>query len=226
MTAATGRSALAAAARAVGLAAVSAVSAGLVFTLAASGIHRLSGNRMAPWILGRAAGVCAYVLLVVLVISGQFLSHPARANWRRPSTATRIRAHIVIAAFALTFLVVHVLVLATDRYAHVGWWGALVPMGAAYRPVPTTLGVIAAWAGLVAGLTAHFAGRLPRRVWWPIHKVAAAVFALAWVHGVTGGGDSAALRTMYLATGAAVIVGAIARYTARTPADRVAELQR
>ena len=97
MTAATRRSALSAVARAVGLAAASAVSAGLVVALTADGLHRLSGNRMAPWILGRAAGVCAYLLLVVLVISGQLLSHPARAQWRRPSTATRIRAHIVLA---------------------------------------------------------------------------------------------------------------------------------
>lgn len=214
------------------LARASATLAAVVASAAVSGLlvgraaSRLSGNRMAPWILGRAAGVSAYVLLVVLVLSGQVLSHPARARFRWPSTATRIRAHIVMAVFTLTFLVVHVVVLATDRYAHVGWWGALVPMGAAYRPVPTTLGVIAAWAGLIAGLTAHFAGRLPRRAWWPIHKIAALVFVLAWVHGVVGGGDSATLRTMYLASGAAVLVAALSRYAARTPADRVAELDR
>ena len=93
---------------------------------------------------------------------GLVLSHPWRTRWRTPSTPARIRVHVSLAVFTLAFLVLHIVVLATDSYAKVGWWGALLPMASGYRPVAVTLGVIAAYGGLLAGLTAAFAGRWAR----------------------------------------------------------------
>jgi len=49
---------------------------------------------------------------------------------------------------------------------------------------------------------------------------------LVWVHGVLAGGDTAALLALYLATGALVVFAAGSRYMSRTPADRLAELNR
>ena len=181
--------------------------------------HRVSGNRMAPWIVGRASGVAAYLLLVLLILSGLVLAHPGRVRLRWPGAATRIRIHITVATFALALLLLHIVVLATDRYAGVGAWGSVVPMGASYRPVPVTLGVIGAWAGLLAGVTAASAHRLPMRAWWPLHKVVIVAFVLVWLHGVTAGSDAHALTPMYLSTGAAILVVALWRYSARTPAD-------
>jgi len=120
--------------------------------------------------------------------------------------------------------VVHVVVLATDEYAKVGWWGALLPMASRYRPAAVTLGVLGAYCGLATGLTAALAGRLARRIWWPLHKVAAVALALVWAHGVLAGSDRAALRLMYLATAAGILLLALTRYAARTPADRFREL--
>ncbi len=202
------------------------LSSALTMALIGATARSVSGNRMAPWIIGRASGICAYLLLVTLVLTGLVLAHPWRARVRRPSTATRLRIHASLAAFTAAFVALHIVVLATDRYAGVGWWGALVPMGAQYRPVATTLGVVGLWCGLLAGLTAAAAGRLPRGVWWPIHKIAAVALALVWVHAVLGGGDTTALLPMYLATAALVVGVALTRYAARTPRDRVAELTR
>lgn len=207
------------------LVAAVAVSTGISGYLVGAVAKDLAGNRMAPWIVGRAAGLCSYVLLVALVIMGLLLSHPWRSRIRRPSSATRIRAHVTLAAFTLAFIALHIVALATDRYAGVGWWGALLPMHATYRPVATTLGVIALWAGLLAGVTAALAGRLPRRLWWPIHKVAAVALVLAWAHGVFGGGDTPALLALYLGSAAAVLVVAISRYSARTVTDSALELR-
>ncbi len=203
-----------------------AVSAGLTGVLIGRVARSVSGNRMAPWILGRASGVTAYLLLVALVLMGLVLSHPWRARITRPSSANRIRLHIALAVFTGLFVVLHIVVLATDRYAGVGWRGTVVPMGASYRPVATTLGLIGFWSGLVAGVTAALATRLPRGLWWPIHKVASVSLVLVWLHGVFGGGDTATLLALYLVTGAAVLILALGRYTARTPSDRVAELVR
>jgi hypothetical protein len=212
------------AAKAVALTILVTASAAGTSWLIGFGVTQVSGNQQAPWILGRAAGATAYLLLVALVALGLFLSHPWRTRVRRPSAAARIRLHVSLAVFTLAFLVLHVVVLATDSYAGVGFRGALVPMGATYRPVPVTLGVIGMYAGLLAGGTAALAGRISHRIWWPIHKVAAVTLVLVWLHGYLSGSDTPAMKVFYLVSGAAVVLLALTRYGARTPADRVAEL--
>jgi hypothetical protein len=209
---------------AVLLAVLVAASAGVSAWLIGRAVVGVRGNRQAPWILGRAAGVTTYLLLVALVAMGLVLSHPWRTRVAWPSAATRIRIHVSLAVFTLAFLVLHVVVLATDSYAGVGWRGALVPMGASYRPVSVTLGLVAAYAGLLAGLTAALAGRIAIRIWWPIHKVSALTLAAVWVHGLWAGSDTKLLLPIYLGTGGAVVLLALSRYAARTPADRVDEL--
>ena len=187
-------------------------------------IGSVAGDRMAPWILARAAGITSYLLLVALTLFGLVLSHPYRARWRRPSAATRIRAHVSLSVFTLVFTVLHIVVLATDKYAGVGWWGTFVPMGATYRPLPVTLGVIALYAGLAAGLTAALAGRISRRAWWPIHKVAIVSLVLVWLHGILAGIDTPVILTMYVVTGGLVVFLAVSRYTTRTVRAEVKEL--
>ena len=184
------------------------------------------GGTMAHWVLGRAAGLTSYVLLLTLVGSGLVLAHPWARHLQRPTPRTRLALHVALATFTLVFTALHVVVLATDPWAGVGWPGALLPMASTYRPVPVTLGVLALWAGLVTGLTARLAGSIAARVWWPVHKVASGVLALVWAHSVLAGSDVAALRGFYVATGCGLIGLAITRYAARTPADRVHELTR
>lgn len=176
------------------------------------------------WVLGRAAGVTSYVLLLLLVATGLVLAHPWARHLRLPSPRTRQSTHVALATFTLVFTVLHVVVLATDPWAQVGWAGALLPMASTYRPVAVTLGVLALWSGLVTGMTATFAGRFAARVWWPIHRVAAVALGLVWAHSVLAGSDVAALQGFYLATGSALLGLAVTRYAAKTPADRVAEL--
>ena len=183
-------------------------------------------DRNAPWIVGRASGLAAYGLLLTVVVMGLLLAHPWRTRWSRPGRATRIRLHAGLATFTLAFTVLHVVVLATDSYAGVGWRGALLPLGASYRPVPVTLGVIGLYAGLLAGVTAALAGRVPARLWWPLHKVSVSTLVLVWLHGLSAGSDSVGLRLGYAATGLAVAALAMSRYLARTPRDRVAALLR
>ena len=200
------------------------LSAVLTSFLIGTAVSSIASDRMAPWILGRAAGISSYLLLVALVMLGLLLSHPRRAQWNRPSSATRIRIHVSLSVFTLVFVVLHIVVLATDKYAGVGWWGSFVPMGSSYRPVAVTLGVIGLYAGLAAGLTAAFAGRVSQRVWWPLHKVAIISLLLVWFHGVLAGIDTPALLGMYIVTGVAVLLLAISRYVTKTTNDGVEEL--
>ena len=184
------------------------------------------GRKTTHWLLGRAAGLTSYVLLLALVTTGILLAHPWARHLRLPTARTRLALHTGLATYTLAFTVLHVVVLATDPWAKVGWVGALLPMAAVYRPVAVSLGVIAVWAGIVTGLTARFAGRLVGRLWWPLHKVAGASLVLVWAHSVLAGSDVVALRAFYLGTGCAVVALAITRYAARTPADELAQLTR
>lgn len=209
------------AATAVGVTAGTALSAALTGWAAGSVAQAVVGDRNAPWILGRAAGLASYGLLALLVGTGLVLSHPARARLRRPSPAVRIRAHVSLAVLTLALTVLHVVVLATDSHAGVGWRGTFVPLGSTYRPVPVTLGVLGLYAGLLAGVTAALAGRrLVSRIWWPVHKVAVTAFLLVWAHGVLAGSDTWALRWVYLGTGGGLLAVAVWRYSAARPAER------
>ncbi|HET7900990.1 MAG TPA: hypothetical protein VFL59_07355 [Candidatus Nanopelagicales bacterium] len=207
-----------------GLVVLVTASAAATAFLVGRAVAGIAGDRMAPWILGRAAGITSYLLLVGLCLLGLVLSHPRRAQWRRPSSAVRIRAHVSLAVFTLVFTVLHIVVLATDRYAGVGWWGTFVPMGATYRPLPVTLGVIGLYAGLAAGITAALAGRVSRRVWWPVHKVSIGALVLVWLHGMLAGIDTPAIVAMYVVTGGAVVGLAVSRYLATTHREEAAEL--
>lgn len=208
---------------ALGTIALIAASTGLTGWLVGWAAWSVADDKNAPWILGRASGVCAYLLLVALVVMGLLLSHPWRTRWRRPSPVVRIRLHVSLAMFTLAFLVLHIVVLATDEYAKVGWWGALLPMASQYRPVPVTLGVIATYGGILAGVTALAAGRWAWRLWWPVHKVAVLSLILAWLHGVFTGVDTPALGWLYGLTAALVLALAASRYVTRTPADLAAD---
>ena len=177
---------------------------------------QVRGDRMAPWIVGRATGVTAYLLLVALVLLGLSLSHPKRALRGRSATR-RMRAHVTLSLLALAMIVLHVVVLATDRYAGVGWLGSVLPLHATYRPVAVTFGVLGAWIGLLAGLSAGIAGHLPLRLWFPLHRVAAVSFVLVLLHGLYAGSDAGALFGLYVVTGLLVAGFAAHRYLSRRP---------
>ena len=210
----------------LGWAAAIVASAGSAALAGAIALDTVRGSTKVPWLLGRASGLTAYVLLVVLVTTGLMLAHPWSRRVRRPTPATWLALHVALATFTLTFLVLHVVVLATDPWAKVGWPGALLPFASTYRPIPVTLGVLALWAGLLTGLTARLAGRFAARVWWPVHKVSIVVLLLVWAHSVLAGTDVELLRWFYVTSGIAVLALAVTRYGARTPADELVELAR
>lgn len=147
---------------------------------------------------------------------GLILARPVGSAGRFGNRTVRLHLHRWLATFTLAFLLLHVFALAFDAKAGVGV-DALIPLRSHYEPVAVGLGTVALYAGLIAGLTAQFAGRWLGRFWWPIHKIVVVVFALAWLHAVFAGSDSKLLLLMYLMTGAAVAVFAVRRYRGQLP---------
>ena len=179
-------------------------------------------NRYFPWIVGRSLGLAAYLCMAALVAVGIWMRHPWR--FRRPlvHAETALRYHAALGAAAVVLVAGHLVSLASDKYAGVGWTGALLPGHSAYRPLPVAIGVSACWGLLLVAGTARIGGRLVGRAWLPVHRLAMPVFAAVFVHGVLAGTDTVQLRAMYVATGGGVLVLWATRYLASPSAARAA----
>lgn len=212
-------------ARGLAIGAVLGVSAGITGALLGYAWMTATGSDMGLWVIARASGLVSYLLLTAVTIFGLLMACPPKSAARFLGAAQRLRIHVLLALFALVFVVLHVVVLAIDPWAEVGWWGALVPFGSAYRPLPVTLGLLALWSGLISGVTAGLAGRGLGRMWLPLHRLAAAGWVLAWLHGVLAGSDTPAWLWMYVVTGAAVLILVVRRVMVRTPKDQLDELR-
>jgi DMSO/TMAO reductase YedYZ heme-binding membrane subunit len=165
-----------------------------------------------PWLTGRALGIAAYIALTALVILGVWMRHPWRLRRPLVHPETRLRVHATLATATIALVAGHLVSLASDKYAGVGWIGAFVPFKAQYRPTAVSLGVIAMLFMVLLFATARSAGRLGARHWLAYHRLAAMNFALVWFHGVMAGTDTAALRTFYVVTGGVVVFLTLTRY--------------
>jgi sulfoxide reductase heme-binding subunit YedZ len=157
------------------------------------------------WILARAAGLAAYVLLTGSVLAGLVVK--ARPFGRSLRAATATDLHRTLALLGLGFLGLHATALALDTTVRMPLAALLVPGLSPYRPLATGLGVLA--AELMALVYASFGlrRRIGIRAWRALHWLTYAVFAGATVHGLAAGSDSARPWALGLYLGA---VGAVA----------------
>jgi hypothetical protein len=171
------------------------------------------------WIASRAAGITSLTLLGLQILIGLVLSHPTnKATWRLSRWV--FPWHDSLWLFVLAFTTVHVATIVVDPYAGVGLSGALIPGLSSYRSAPVALGTIALYALLVTGVTARWTRLLPAGAWLVIHRTAVVVFAVAWMHGLLAGTDSAPLLALYVGLGVAIVAAAAHRLWARSP-DRL-----
>jgi DMSO/TMAO reductase YedYZ heme-binding membrane subunit len=173
-----------------------------------------------PWLAARALGVTAYLLLVLQVGLGLVLSHPRNAaRWR--TTRQVLPWHELLTVFTWSFLVLHVVLLAVDPWAEIGWLGALVPGMSAFRTPAIALGTVAVYALLVTAVSARWTRLLPAGWWLRVHRLAAVAFLLTWMHSVLAGSDTNALLPLYLVTGVPILLGTAHRWwTARVRPHR------
>jgi len=171
-------------------------------------------SRYFPWITGRALGVAGFVSLSALVALGIWMRHPWRFRWPFLHGDTRLRLHVALATATVALVAGHLVTLASDRYAGVGWSGAFVPGLSRYRTFAVALGVIALFFMIVLAGSTRSAGRRGARHWSAVHRFALVTYILVWFHGVLAGADTNALRGLYLTTGAAIGALALTRYGA------------
>jgi DMSO/TMAO reductase YedYZ heme-binding membrane subunit len=180
----------------------------------------VSHDRYFPWIVGRACGLGAYVMLFFLVTLGMWLRHPWRHRFAWLHAETQLRLHSVAGMACVVLVGGHLVSLALDKWAGVGWIGTVVPLKATYRPRPVAVGVLAFYALLAVILTARFGGRLVGRRWLTVHRLALPTLAMVWFHGVLAGTDTPRLRWFYAVTGLFVAVLAATRWFGRATQQR------
>ncbi|HSE81542.1 MAG TPA: ferric reductase-like transmembrane domain-containing protein [Gaiellaceae bacterium] len=161
------------------------------------------------WLLARSSGLVAYALLAASVVLGLVVK--SRPLGSSVSPAAVVDVHRFLALLGLGALALHGAALVADDAVDIGLGALLVPGVSPYRPVATTLGVLAAELMVVIYLSFSVRRRIGAKAWRALHWLTYLVFALATLHGLAAGTDSG--RTWALAFyGAAVgaVLGALA----------------
>jgi sulfoxide reductase heme-binding subunit YedZ len=143
------------------------------------------------WLISRASGVVAVVLLSVAVLLGlamaaRALRHPAR---RRAA----MKLHEDIALVALAAIAVHGLALLGDTWLKPGLRGITVPFSMSYRPTFTGLGIIAGYLALLLGPSFYLRRRIKARRWRKLHRLTPAAWIMAAIHTIGAGTDGGSL---------------------------------
>jgi methionine sulfoxide reductase heme-binding subunit len=168
------------------------------------------------WILARATGLTAYVLLTCSVLAGLVVKSKPFGMALKPATATDL--HRTLAVLSLGALALHGLTLVVDRTVEIGLGALLVPGLAPYRPLWTGLGVVAGELMLLVYASFSLRRRIGQRNWRRLHWATYATFAAATVHGLMAGTDSSASWALGLYLGAVGAVVAATAWRALIPA--------
>lgn len=157
------------------------------------------------WLVSRAAGIVALVLLTATLVAGTLATAPTRSRvW--PRWARQV-LHRDLALLAVGTLAVHVLAVVLDGYVDIGWAAVVLPLASGYRPLPVAAGTLALDAILVVVATSLLRVRLGFRSWRAVHWIVYAAWPLAVLHYLFTGTDAETWWGVALALGS---IGAVA----------------
>jgi methionine sulfoxide reductase heme-binding subunit len=168
------------------------------------------------WLLARASGITAYVLLTLSVLGGLMVKARPFGAAIRPASAVDL--HRTLALLSLGALALHGVALVLDHTVAIGVLDLLVPGVAPYRPVWTGAGVLAGELMLLVYLSFGLRRRIGARNWRRLHWTTYGAFAAATAHGVMAGSDSSAPWALALYLGATGAVAAATAWRALVPA--------
>jgi sulfoxide reductase heme-binding subunit YedZ len=140
------------------------------------------------WFASRALGIVAIVALGISVALGLAMSGRVVS---RPGLPAKLRHyHEASTLVTLALIVAHGGLLLFDSYLRPGIAGITVPFTLSYRPLFTGLGIVAAWLGVVLGLSFYARKRIGVRRWRSMHRFMIVVYLLALVHVIGAGTDA------------------------------------
>jgi methionine sulfoxide reductase heme-binding subunit len=142
------------------------------------------------WYATRGLGVATLIVLTITVVLGIGTA----LRWSAEVAPGFVVAdlHRNLSLVALLLILGHVVTTLLDPYAHITVRDAIIPIGAAYRPVWLGLGVAAAEILLAIAASSLLRSLLGAEIWRVIHWAAYASWPLAVIHGLGTGSDSQA----------------------------------
>jgi methionine sulfoxide reductase heme-binding subunit len=165
----------------------------------------------ALWYLARGSATAALVALTLSLALGQLLAGGYRSRlWPRASSND---VHRTLSIAAAVLIGVHVSAVLADSFLPFGLLDAVIPFRAPYRSLWVGFGTLA-FDFLVLVLVATAARRrIGWTLWRRLHWLSYGVWALAVVHGLGAGTDTATvwLRVVSVACVALVVAGTIRR---------------
>lgn len=139
------------------------------------------------WFVTRGAGTVSLVMLTAVFVLG--LATTTRQQSEGWPRFLNSRLHSNLALATLVFLVLHIATAVIDPFAHIRWQDAVVPFGAAYRPLWLGLGVVAVELLAALMISAALRSRIGYRAWRMVHWIAYGCWPLALLHGLGTGSD-------------------------------------
>ena len=140
------------------------------------------------WLVSRASGVVALVLISISVLLG--LAMAAGALRRKGLKRNTARVHEHLAMTALIAVGVHGLSLLGDGWLRPGLREIAVPFAISYRPLFTGLGIIAGYGAVLVGPSFYLRRRIGSARWRKLHRLSLLVWFLAAIHTVGAGSDA------------------------------------
>ncbi|MBV8087578.1 MAG: ferric reductase [Chloroflexi bacterium] len=140
------------------------------------------------WLLTRAAGITAYLLLWLSLTLG--IGITSRVFEPEVKRLNVWDMHQFVSLFSLLFVGLHVFILLADQYVTFSVAEVLVPFHSHYQPVWVGLGQIAFYLLLITTASFYVRGLIGWKAWRTMHYGTFALYLFALAHGITNGTDT------------------------------------
>ena len=170
------------------------------------------------WLLARASGMTAYILLTASVLAGLVLK---TRPFRSLKPAQVIDIHRFLSILGLGALALHGITLVLDEAVAIPIVALFVPGASPYKPLWVGIGVLAAELMVVVYASFSQRKRIGAKNWRRLHYATYLVFALATVHGLVAGTDTGrpwVLGVYVVATGSVLGATAFRALSPKPPA--------
>lgn len=162
------------------------------------------------WYVTRAAGLTSYVLLWLSMVWGMAISTKILSPAVDGSYSYDF--HEFLSLLGLGFVLLHVIVLAVDRFLPFSIWQILIPFIDTYRPLWVGLGIVGFYIFLLVTITFYMRQAIGSRAFRSIHTLSLIGYLGATLHGLFAGTDSALPITKLIYAGTFLVVVFLTAY--------------
>ena len=156
------------------------------------------------WYVTRSAGIIAYLLLWLSMVWG--LAVPSRIISPVLEQGYTFDFHQFISLLSIGFVLLHILVLAFDRYLPYSTIQILIPFLSPYRPFWVGIGVISFYIILLVTITFYIRSRIGMNLFKSIHVFSLLGYLGVTLHGLYSGTDAALLSMQLVYRGTFLVV--------------------